>query len=61
MDEAANVYRFVVVLDDEDQQALKAIAEAEKLTRSDTVRRLIRAQYRRINAERGTETERATG
>ncbi len=37
---------FVVILDSDDRRALDAIAAAEKLTRADCVRRLIRARAR---------------
>lgn len=47
-------YQFIVVLDEQDKIALEAIADHEHLTRSDTVRRLIRAAAKRL--ERKEET-----
>lgn len=41
-------YKFIVLLDREDRRALVALARAEKLTRADTVRRMIRARYWRL-------------
>lgn len=45
---------FMVVLDSEDQEALERASEIEKLTKSDIVRRAVRAYYRKLRAQQST-------
>jgi hypothetical protein len=47
-------YQFIVVLDARDRSALELVAENERLTRSDTIRRLIRAAARRLERKDST-------
>lgn len=44
--------RLIVILDRDDQRTLRELAQLEKLSLSDTVRRAIRAQARRIRGEK---------
>ena len=50
-DEKPKFNRITVDPDDEDFAALEAVASHEKLNKSDTLRRLIRAEARRIAPE----------
>jgi predicted transcriptional regulator len=40
--------QFTIILDAEDREALNEAARLEKLTRSDVMRRAIRAYYRKL-------------
>jgi hypothetical protein len=44
--------RLIVILDRDDQRTLRELAHYEKLSLSDTVRRAIRAEARRIRSEK---------
>lgn len=41
---------FMLLLDPEDHRALHEVALSEKLTLADTVRRMIRAEHRKLQA-----------
>jgi uncharacterized protein (DUF1778 family) len=45
---AQRLPQFMVHLDDEDRKILDHAAELEKLTRSDVLRRALRAYYRKL-------------
>jgi metal-responsive CopG/Arc/MetJ family transcriptional regulator len=47
-DKADKLEQFNILLDPEDRNALDEAARLEKLTRSDVIRRAIRAYYRKL-------------
>lgn len=57
-DDTRDRTRVTLDLDPEDLACLEAVAAHEKLTKSDTLRRLIRAEARRITP--GAETQATT-
>jgi hypothetical protein len=44
-------YHLMIILDEEDRAALEEAAEIEKLYKSDTVRRAIRAYARKLRSQ----------
>jgi len=51
----SNLYQLVVLLDREDRKALDTIVLHEKLTRSDVIRRSIRALARKLDKDPSTQ------
>jgi hypothetical protein len=49
-------YNLIVSLDKEDRRTLREVTAHEKLSLSDTIRRLIRAEARRIQTEKQRST-----